>query len=145
MFDQIALGTVLILVTVAIAGVSAAALEAGLERARSHLVTPPHRPKLIVVICTSSLWLMAMVTADVWLWAVTFHLLGVFPGLEEALYFALVCFTTLGFGDVLLPVEWRILGGMAAANGVLNFGLMTAFLVESIRAVRHNQQRHRRR
>ena len=71
-------------------------------------------------------------------------LLGVSPDLEHAVYFALVSFTTLGYGDVLLPVGWRILGGMAAANGLLNFGLMTAVLVEALRDLRLRQTRLRR-
>lgn len=76
---------------------------------------------------------------SVWLWAVAFHLLGIFAGFEEAMYFTLVSFTTLGYGDVLMPREWRILGGLAAANGLLSFGLMTALMVESLRHVRVRQ------
>ena len=81
-----------------------------------------------------------MIAAAVWLWTVAFHRLGVFANVEEATYFALVSFTTLGFGDILLPLEWRLLGGVAAANGLLLFGLLTAILVETIRGVRLNQR-----
>ena len=81
-----------------------------------------------------------MIAAAVWLWTVAFHRLGVFASVEESAYFALVSFTTLGFGDILLPVEWRLLGGVAAANGLLLFGLLTAILVETIRGVRLNQR-----
>ena len=35
-------------------------------------------------------------------------------------------------------------GGMAAANGLLNFGLMTAVLVEALRDLRLRQTRLRR-
>jgi voltage-gated potassium channel Kch len=80
-----------------------------------------------------------MVTVSVWLWALVFHGMGIFANLEEAMYFTLVTFTTLGYGDVLMPDEWRILGGLAAANGLLNFGLMTAFMVEALRHVRIRQ------
>ncbi|MEM9736953.1 MAG: ion channel, partial [Pseudomonadota bacterium] len=52
-----------------------------------------------------------------------------------ALYFSVVAFTTLGFGDVLLPQEWRLLAGLSAANGLLIFGVSTAFLVEVFRRV----------
>ncbi|HSG55487.1 MAG TPA: ion channel, partial [Paracoccaceae bacterium] len=98
-----------------------------------------HRPKLILVLCVSAVWIMAQMTAGVWLWALTLMALGVFETLELAVYFALVAFTTLGFGDVLLPLEWRLLGGMAAANGLLNIGLVTALLVEALRQVRLQQ------
>jgi hypothetical protein len=56
--------------------------------------------------------------------------IGAFDSLESAVYFSLVSFTTLGFGDIILGKEWRILSGMMAANGLLIFGLTTAVLVD---------------
>ena len=41
--------------------------------------------------------------------------------------------------DILLPVEWRNLSGLAAANGLVTFGLYTAFMVEMIRQIRREQ------
>ena len=51
----------------------------------------------------------------------------------------LVSFTTLGFGDIILPSEWRILSGMTAANGFLVIGMMSAVVLETLRVVRKNQ------
>jgi hypothetical protein len=50
----------------------------------------------------------------------------------------------LGFGDVLLPQDWRILAGMTAANGFLNFGLLTALLIEALRQIRLGQVERRK-
>jgi len=58
--------------------------------------------------------------------------LGIFEELEVAVYFSLVAYTTLGFGDVILPEQWRILAGLTAANGFLVFGWSTAFQVEYV-------------
>lgn len=82
-----------------------------------------------------------MMISSVLLWAVSLFLLNIFSTLEEAVYFALVAFTTLGFGDILLPQDWRLLGGMSAANGLLMFGLLTAILVEILRDTRARQRR----
>ena len=139
MLGQIAFGSLIMLITVAIAGASVWVLETAFSVGRDWLMRPPHRPKLIVVVMTSAVWVLAMITLDVWLWAFAFQYLGVFPDLEHAVYFALVSFTTLGYGDLLLPTEWRILGGMAAANGLLNIGLMTAFMIEALRHIRVRQ------
>lgn len=141
---QIVLGTALMLMTIVIGGLSLFLVEALLERSRDWLVREPHWPRLLAVTLGASLWALAMITVGVWVWALAFRLIGVFPDLEQAVYFALVSFTTLGYGDVLLPVGWRILGGMAAANGLLNFGLMTAVLVEALRDLRLRQTRLRR-
>lgn len=82
------------------------------------------------VLSASALWLLAALSIAIWIWAGFFLALGCFDDLEQSLYFSMVAFTTLGFGDVTLPQEWRILSGMIAANGLLLFGLNTAFLIE---------------
>jgi hypothetical protein len=64
-------------------------------------------------------------------WALTFYLLPETQSLktfEEAVYFSLVTFTTLGYGDIILDEKWRILSGMAALNGMLLVGWSTALL-----------------
>ena len=42
----------------------------------------------------------------------------------------IVNLTTLGYGDIILPTDWRLLSGVCAANGLLLFGLCAAFLYE---------------
>lgn len=139
MLGQIAFGSGLMLGSIAFAGLWIWLLEWAYARWEGWLLRAPHRPKLMLVVMVSSLSVLAMVTMSVWLWAVAFHLLRIFASFEEAMYFTLVTFTTLGYGDVLMPPEWRILGGLAAANGLLSFGLTTALMVESLRHVRVRQ------
>lgn len=139
MFIQIALGTFLMLLSIMIAGVSFWLMEILMQYLRRWLMRPPHRPKLALMLCSAAIWVMAQMMASVWIWALALLALGVFDALEPSIYFALVAFTTLGFGDVLLPIEWRLLSGMAAANGLLNIGLATALLVEALRQIRMQQ------
>lgn len=136
MILQLVIGTLLLLVSICVAGGSYWAVAYVLQRTHMWLMRPPHRAKLMLVLCAAAIWAMAQMTVAVWIWAVAFVELGALPTLEEAVYFALVAFTTLGFGDVLLPVEWRLLGGLAAANGLLNIGLVTAIMLESMRDLR---------
>lgn len=145
MFIQILLGIGLILISVFIASLGFFVLEFVLRRVHSWLMREPHGIKLgIVMVCAVSSVLM-LLSAGVWIWAIAFELLGIFGTFEEALYFSLVSFTTLGFGDILAPQEWRLLSGMVATNGFLNFGIMTAFLTEVVRHVRRNQLEARER
>ena len=145
MFLQIALGSGLLLVSILIAALSAWAMESLFARFHTWLMREPHRPKLMLVMLFASLWVLGIVTAGVWIWALAFWVLDNFVTFQEAVYFALVSITTLGYGDILLPTQWRILGGMAAANGLLNIGLLTALLVEALRHVRLGQVDARRR
>ena len=94
----------------------------------------------MLVLSLTLVWTLLMMTVAVSVWAVALYQLEIFILFEPSVYFALVAFTTLGFGDILLPQEWRLLGGMAAANGLLMFGLLTAILVEIIRDTRSRQR-----
>jgi len=89
-----------------------------------------------VFISIAMLIVLAGMTINVWLWAFVLLATGAEQGLEPAVYFSLVCYTTLGFGDITLPVEWRLLSAMIGANGFLMFGWSTAFMVELLRKTR---------
>ncbi len=62
-------------------------------------------------------------------WAVVMILFGEFETLEPAIYFALVTYTTLGYGDIVLAPDIRLFATFASFTGLLTFGLSTAFLV----------------
>ena len=143
MFLQIAIGTGLMMLSLAVGGLGILVMEMGFSRFHFWLIREPHRPKLLLVMLGVSFVVLGIITAGVWIWAIAFYALGVFITLEASVYFSLVSFTTLGFGDILLPQEWRLLSGMAAANGLLNFGLLTALLVEALRHVRLGQMKAR--
>ncbi len=143
MILQLALGMIVILATTLIAGLGFLLLERILTRHQTWLLRPPHGPKLIMLLCGAVGWFLAIVTIAVWIWALVLLALGIFPSVEASVYFSLVAFTTLGFGDVLLPDEWRLLSGLAAINGLLMIGLQTAILVEVLRRVRAVQAEYR--
>lgn len=90
---------------------------------------------MTVVISLCALWMLGAMTLGIWIWAFALQMVGAFSATEPALYFALAAYTTLGFGDVLPPEEWRIMGAMIGANGMLGFGLATAALIEFITGV----------
>jgi len=71
---------------------------------------------------------------QIWLWAILFLYLApeTLPDLEAALYFSTSSFTTVGFGDVYLDKDWRLLSSFEAANGFILFGWSTAFIFEII-------------
>ena len=72
-------------------------------------------------------------TAEIWLWAALYLWLGEFVDLERALYFSTVTFTSLGYGDITLQQSWQLLSGFEAANGIILFGVSTAFVFGVIR------------
>ena len=73
--------------------------------------------------------LLLLHLAEALVWAVFFVLLGMLPGLEAAAYFSLTSYTTVGYGDLVLPQPWRLLGPLEAAVGILMLGWSTGVLV----------------
>ena len=76
-----------------------------------------------------TLILLTALLAQVAVWAGTFLLCGALPYYATAFYHSAVNFTTLGYGDIVMPPVWRLLGPLEAANGVLMFGLSASALV----------------
>lgn len=68
-------------------------------------------------------------TVEIWLYALLYVRLHAFGQLEQALYFSIVTYSTLGYGDVLMPHAWRILGATEGPVGVIMLGWSTAFLI----------------
>ena len=66
---------------------------------------------------------------EVLLWAITYLSLNAIDGFEQAFYFSMVTFTTLGYGDIVLHERWRVLGSFEAANGIIMFGWTTAIVI----------------
>ncbi|WP_218648403.1 potassium channel family protein [Neptunomonas phycophila] len=106
------------------------------------LAEPPFIVKTILALVMVVLWLIAGISLSAWLWAGVFLAVEAFQELEAALYFSIVTFTTLGYGDITLNAQWRILASFAAVNGLIIFGLNTAFLVEFTSRLRSAQEQN---
>jgi len=63
------------------------------------------------------------------IWALLFQFLGEFELFSKAFYHSMVNFATLGYGDVVMSEERKLLGPMEAINGVLMIGVSTAALM----------------
>jgi hypothetical protein len=66
------------------------------------------------------------------IWAASFAIGDVLPDFETALYFSLTSYTTVGYGDVVPPIPWRLLGPIEAAVGILMLGWSTSIIVAAV-------------
>jgi hypothetical protein len=71
-------------------------------------------------------------------WAACYHWNGCFPDFETAFYYSATSYSTVGYGDVIPPEHWRILGSVEAVTGILMFGWSTGVLFS---VVNHLQTR----
>jgi len=93
--------------------------------------------RLHCVVRTSSIVIVMFLVSliEVAAWAVPFLAFDAIEGFEKAIYFSMVTYTTLGYGDVLLDEQWRLLASFEAANGIIMFGWTTAIVMYTIKSV----------
>lgn len=135
MLVQLSLGAALVVVT-AILHIVVLDLVNHRVRAVTALHPVPLRARIrlpLLIFATLSTFLSHV--AQIWIWAWVYLVLGEFDRLEPALYFSTVVFTTLGFGDIVVSPDWRLMAACEAAAGLLMFGLSTAFLFEVLREI----------
>jgi voltage-gated potassium channel len=86
----------------------------------------------------TSIVLLLLHFLEMILWALLYIALPAKAGLGnfyEAIYFSMITFTTLGYGDITLSAEWNLLSGMEAMVGITVFGLTTALLFAVIQQI----------
>jgi hypothetical protein len=83
----------------------------------------------LTLLMTATLGIIAIHTIEIWLYAGLYLGLGAFRSFEEALYFSTVTYASIGYGDLLMPHNWRILGAIEGAAGIIMLGWSTAYLV----------------
>jgi voltage-gated potassium channel len=79
--------------------------------------------------------LLAFHLLEMAIWAAAFTAIGVLPDFETSLYYSLKSYTTVGYGDVLPPTSWRLLGPIEAAVGVLMLGWSTSIIVAAVQRI----------
>ena len=83
----------------------------------------------IVALLLAMLIMMLGNFLQIMLWGALFFVLGEFPVFYEAVYHSGVNFTSLGYGDVVMSADRKLLGPLEALNGILMLGLSSAALV----------------
>jgi hypothetical protein len=123
MILEILIVCLLVLVTVAIhaAGFS------GLLRAmlRSHAVDKSGFRPVTLLVMGLTCWLLLIHLVEIAVWGLFYFWQGCLPDFETALYFSGVTYTTVGYGDLVLPKPWRMLAPVEAMTGILMCGLST--------------------
>jgi hypothetical protein len=128
MIANLALGTAVICATVFIHALGLLELTRLVNVATDRFRIEGRRSR-IVAMTLMVLGTLVVLTLEVWLWAAVHLAIGSFAEFETALYFSIVSFSTLGYGDVIPPVEWRVFAALEGINGFLLIGWSTAYLI----------------
>ncbi len=130
---QIEIGSAMIALTVVIHTAGIIGLIVWFRAFRTRFMEHPTYIVMTSILVITIVGIFLVHTVEIWLWAVLYLWIGEFADFERALYFSTVTFTSLGYGDITLQERWQLLSGFEAANGIILFGVSTAFAFGIIR------------
>ncbi len=82
----------------------------------------------IIIMGGTALWTTILHAFEGGLWAVAYRILGALHDNKSAVLYSLGALTTYGHAAIELEPRWELLGVLEALNGLILFGLTTAFL-----------------
>jgi len=137
----------LIIVTVIIHVFGLAALHERVVGVVSHFIERRHYTAMFAAVMGIAVLLVTLLHAiEAWVWASAYWLLGAQPNLRLSVLFSLGAMTTYGGSGTDLADHWHLMGAIEALNGIILFGLTTAFLFSMIQqlwmAGRGERRRH---
>ena len=126
-FHQTCTAVVLVTLTLALQSAGMAGL---IQWTRARLPTGIHwrgplRSAVLMVRLTHLIVCLHML--EILLWA-SFYRSKCFTTWEAAFYFSATSYSTVGYGDVVLQPNWRMVGPVESITGVLMCGLSASFL-----------------
>jgi hypothetical protein len=99
----------------------------------------------VMVMGTIAMWATFLLAVEAGVWAVAYRSLGALPDSRSALLYSLSAITTYGHADTFLAKHWQLMGALEALNGIMLFGLTTAFMYGMIQRVWPIERRRGRR
>jgi voltage-gated potassium channel len=139
-FHQAAAAVALIALTLSLQSAGMAAL---IDWARDHLERGMYglgrvRSALLMVRFTSLMIVLHFLEILLWAW---FYRWKCFPSWEAAFYFSTTSYSTVGYGDLILPPMWRTLGPIESVAGVLMCGLSASLLFAVVTRLVEREER----
>jgi hypothetical protein len=92
-------------------------------------------PKFATVIGSTALLATLLHGIEAAIWAGAYRFLGALSDNRSAMLYSLSAMTTYGHDNLYLEDHWKLMGALEALNGMLLFGLSTAFLFAMIQRV----------
>jgi MFS superfamily sulfate permease-like transporter len=91
--------------------------------------------KFAVVMAVTSLLATILHGIEGAIWAAAYSFLGALPDARTAMLYSISAMTSYGHAALYLKDKWQMMGALEALNGMLLFGLTTAFLFAMIQRV----------
>ena len=132
MFSKLLLAWVLLAACVVIHAIGLAAAVRWLRR---RVATPPRLWSWARLFVQLAGWIVLLHLLEIAVWAWFYLAQDAIPDVQDAFYFSGVTYTTTGYGDLVLPRTWRLVGAVEALTGILMCGWSTGFFVAVVSRV----------
>jgi len=127
LFYQVAAAVLLLSLTLCLQCVGVAALIEWLKRVLSRDIQK-HGPVYSATLVVKSMVAIVILHGVVILLWAGFYRTRCFPSWELAFYFSASSYSTVGYGDLILPSKWRLLGPLEGITGILMCGISVSVL-----------------
>ena len=87
-------------------------------------------------------WTVLLHLVEIAFWALYYTWTRSMPDMQTAYYFSIVTYTTTGYGDLVLPTERRLIGGIEALTGILMCGWSTGFFFAVVSRIYTSRKEH---
>lgn len=132
LLPQLSWSTAMIMLCVTVHGIGLATI--------THFVTtsdsdqrgdhfPPVSVRGIAVTLAIVYSLFVLHGVEIWLFALFFRMVNAFPTLETAIYYSIISYGTIGYDDVAMARNWRVIGALEGICGIILLGWSTAYFV----------------
>jgi len=131
MFQNLFAGSCLVALTVLIHTAGLIVMATLTPRLAKRLGFHNHDVGRTLVMTGTVLGILAILTMEVWSWALAYSLLGVADDFGDALYLSTAMFSTTGYSGIYPDGSWRLMTALEGINGFLMIGWSTAYLVRA--------------
>lgn len=124
--QQIGAAVLLVVSTLCVQCAGVAALITWL-RSLSGKIYKPQISYSTVLVMRATIAIIILQGIIILLWACCYRWLCL-PSWNSSFYFSATSYSTVGYGDVVLPLKWRLLGPLESMMGVLMCGISVSLL-----------------
>ncbi len=148
--ELIALGSTMLLLITLLHGAGLDRIVARYRKAAEKAKEKRLHPRLAVFIfALAILFMLLLHIVEIWIWGMALNKSGLVLNLRDAIYFSANTYTTVGYGDMVLPADWRELSSIIAISGLFTFAWTTSEMFNIV-SYQHNlvleltNRRHRK-
>jgi len=129
---DLAFGGAMLVFIVLFHGAGIRAITGHLVRRSQYILSHPTYWRADLLMASTVFALLALHVLEIFLWAASMVYSGMLNDWRTAGFFAGNTYTTIGYGNFVLPVRWNMMAPIIAISGLFTFGWSASVLVDLV-------------